>query len=146
MQLWRTSVACWFFFGKTLLCLIFFLILFWGCIHYKFCSVTLLILCNIRLIHAVSMMLYCFDFCELLFLSLVGIMVCGCNQILQICGCRLFGGGEFLIFWGNLDWLLPAVVIFLIIECGIICLLFIVLLWSGFWSSEWISMHRLLCY
>ena len=45
----------------------------------------------------VNMILYCLDYCELLFLSLVGLMVCGCNQILHICVYRLIGGDEFMI-------------------------------------------------
>ena len=80
------------FWRETLLCLILFLILFWGYTPYGICSVTLLFLCARILLHVVPVMLYCLAYRELLFLSLVGIMVCGFNQIIQICGCSLIGG------------------------------------------------------
>ena len=91
LHLWRTFVACSIVLGKTILCLIFFTLLFWGCMHYGICSVSLMVLCTIRLLRVVTMLLYCLAYCELPLLSLVGIMVCGCNLMLQICGCRMIG-------------------------------------------------------
>ena len=89
--------------------------LFWGFMPYGIYIIPLLIPCNRRLIHEVPMTLYSFYYFERLFLSLVGLTVCGCNRIIQIFGCRLIGGEELLIVWENLDWLLPAVVICIII-------------------------------
>ena len=139
--------SCWSFFGgKTLLYLIFFPLLFWVCMPYGICIVPLLVLFNRRLLHVVPMMIYCLAYFELILLSLVGLTVCGCNQIIQICGCWLIGGKKLLIFWANLDWLLPAVVICPTIGGSIIYLRCIVPLWSGFLWSEWFSLHCFLCY
>ena len=111
LHLCRTSLACWIVLKKALLCLIFSPLLFWGFMTYAIFSVPLMVLCTSRLIHVVPMIIYCLDYCELLFLSLVGLTVRSCNEILQICGCRLIGGEELLIVWSNLDWLFPDVVI-----------------------------------
>ena len=97
LHMWRTFLACWIVCGETVLCLVLFPLFFWGCITYGIISVPFLVLCTSRLLHVVPMMIYCLDCCELLFLSLVGLTVCGCNQILQKCGCRLIGGEEFFI-------------------------------------------------
>ena len=132
LHTWRTFVACWIVLGKNLLCMILSPLLFWGCMSYIICSVPLIVLYNSHLLHVVNMILYSLAYCEWLFLSLVGLTVCGCNNILQICGCRLIGGEEFFIFWGNVDLLLPTVVICPTIEGGNIYLRCIVLLWSVF--------------
>ena len=120
------------YFGKNLLCLILFPLLFWGCIPYGICSGTFLVLCTIRLLHVVLMILYSLDYSKLLILPLVGLTVYSCNRILQICGFRLIGGEEFLIVSVNLDYLLPAVVICLTIEYGSRYLRYVVLLWISF--------------
>ena len=92
LHMWRTFMACWNVLGKTLLCLILLTLLFWGCITYGICSVPFMVLCNRYLLHVATMMLYCLSYCELTSLYLVGITVFVCNQIIQICGCRLIGG------------------------------------------------------
>ena len=79
-------------FGKTLLCLIFFPLFFWGCMPYGICSVIFLVLRNSGILRLVSMMLYNLAYCVLLFLSLVGINCFGCNRMIQICGCKVIGG------------------------------------------------------
>ena len=84
-------------FGKTLLCWILSPLLSWKCMPYGVYSVPFLVLCTIRLLHVVPMMLVNLDYCELLFSSLVRIMVCGCNQNIKICGCRIIVGKWFLI-------------------------------------------------
>ena len=145
LHLWRTSVACWIVWGKTLLCLIFYPLFSWGFITYGICGVPLLVLCIKRLLHVVSMILGRLDYCGLLFLSLVGLMVCGCNQILHICVYRLIGGDEFMIIWAYLYWLLPYVVICTKIRGGSLYLWCIVPLWSGFWKSRQLSLHCLPC-
>ena len=85
------------FLGGNLLCMIFFPLLFWGCMPYGIFSVPLLVLRTIRILHIVPMMLYVLAYFELLFLSLVGLTVCSCSIIIQICICRMIGGDEFLI-------------------------------------------------
>ena len=104
----------------------------WECLTYGISIVPLLVLCTNRLLHVVIMMIYHFAYYELLFLFLVGIMVYGCNQIIQICGRRMIGGEECLIIWSYLDWFLPAVLICTEIGCGSLYLQCIVPLWSGF--------------
>ena len=100
-----------------------------------------MVLCTSLILHVVPMMLYRLAYCELLFLSLVGLTMCGCNQILQVCARRLIGGGKFLIVWAILDWLFPAVVIFPKIWGGGLYLRCIVPLWRGLWKSVWIYLH-----
>ena len=111
LHLWSTLFACWIAWGGALLRLMFFPLLFLGCMVYGVCSVTLLVICNSLLLHVVFMVIYCVAYCELILLSLVELTVCSCNRILQICGCMLIGEEEFLIVWANFDWLLPDVVI-----------------------------------
>ena len=101
LHLWRTFLACWTFWGKNIPCLILVPLLFCGCITYGICSVTWLVLCTIRIIHVVKMMLYHLAYCELLFLLLLGLTVCGCNQSIQIYGCRLIGGDKLLNLWAD---------------------------------------------
>ena len=97
--------------GGTLPCLRFVPLLFLGCMPYGIFSVTWMVLCNNRLLHVVPMILYILAYCDLIFLSLVGLTLCGCNQILQICACGLIGGDKFLILCVYLYRLLPASVI-----------------------------------
>ena len=56
---------------ETLICLIFFRLLFLGCITYGICSVLFLVLCTSHLIHVMPMMLYHFANSVLLSLLLV---------------------------------------------------------------------------
>ena len=84
-------------FGKNIMCLILSPLFFWVYMPYVIYSVPLMVLCTSRLLHVVPMMLYRLTYCELLFFYLVGITVCGCNQIIKICECGLIGGEEFLI-------------------------------------------------
>ena len=144
LHLWRTFVACWIVFGGNLLCLIFIPLLFLVLMPSGICIVSFLVHFTNRLLLLVPTILYRLTYCELLFLSLVGLTVCDCNRILQICGCMLIGGEAFLIVWENLYLILPDVVICPTIEDGIIYLCWIVLLCSGFWRSEWTYLHLLL--
>ena len=130
------------FLGKTIMRLIFFPLLFWGCMIYRICSVLLMVLCTIHLLHVLHMMIYFLAYCELLLLSLVGLRLFVSNPILQICGCMLIGGEELLIVWKNLDWLLPAVVICPTTEGGRLYLLCMVPPWIGFWRSVWLSLNH----
>ena len=59
----------------------------------------------------VPMMFYLLDYCGLLLLYIVGLVVCGCSIIFQIYVCKLIGGDAFLIFRVELDLLLFTVVI-----------------------------------
>ena len=80
-----------------LLCLRSILLLFCGCMPYSIFSSPCLVRCTSRVLHVVSMMSYLLGYCELLLLSLVGIAVCCCSQILQRYVCNLICGDEFLI-------------------------------------------------
>ena len=115
--------------------------IFWGCMPYLICSVPWLVLCTIWILREVPMMIYCLAYFGLLLLFLMGITVCGCNLILQICACRLIGGDELLIVWAYLDLSLPAVVIFPMIGGGSLYLWFIFPLWRYFWKSVCISLN-----
>ena len=133
-----------FFWGdKALLCLRFVPLLFLGCINYGIYSVPWLVRYTIQILHLVPMMIYCLVYCELLFLSLVGLTLCSCSQTIIICECRLIGGEKLLIVWADLDWLLPDVVCCKIIGGGNIYLQCIALPWSGFWTSGFPSLHCL---
>ena len=132
LNLCRKSLSFWILWGKTLLCLIVVPLLFWERTIYGICSVPWLVVLNIQFIHVVTMMLYLLEYFELRFLSLVGLTVYGCYQIIQICVCRLIGGDGFLTVWSDLDWLLPTVVIYTTTGGGIIYLRCTVPLWSGF--------------
>ena len=145
LHLWRKCLAWWIVAGKILLCLIFVLLLFLGCMPYEIYSFTLLVLCNSRIIHVVPIMLYRLDNCALLYLFLVGRGMCSCNRILQKCWCRLIGGGELLIVLANLDWFFLAVVICTTIEGGSLYLNCTVPIWSYFWRYVLLSLHCLLC-
>ena len=96
LHLWNKCFV-FFFLGKPLLCLIFVPLLFWEFIPYGICVVPQPVLFNTRIINVLPLILYRLSFCGLILLSLMGLMVCGCNQIIQKCGCRLIGGDEFLI-------------------------------------------------
>ena len=122
-----------------------FMLLFWGCMPYIICRVPWLVQRTIQIFHILTMMLYSLAYCELQFLSLVGIMVCGCSWILQICACSLIGGDEFLIVWEYLDWFFPDVVICPTIWGGSLYLCCIVPLFSSFWTYGWLSLHFLIC-
>ena len=74
------------------------------------------------------MMFFSFSYYGLLLLSLVGIELCGCSQILQIYVCKLIVGDEFLIDGVDSDLLLLAVVICTAIVGGLFYLRYIVLL------------------
>ena len=139
-HLWNKYVSRW-----IVLVLIFSLLLYWRYMPDGIYSVPLLVICTRRLIHLVPMMRGSLYYCKWIFLYQVGITVCGWNTIIQICGCRLIGGEEFLIVWENLDWLLPAVIVCYIVEVESLYLHCTVLLWSGFWRFELIAMHYLLC-
>ena len=121
-----------FFWGKLYFVWYSFRSCFWVCMPYGICSVPFMVLCTICIIHVVPMMLYWLAYFELLFFSLVGLTVCGCDKVLQICRCRLIGVEEFLFFWENLDWLLPDILIFPTIEGGSLYLRWIFPLWSFF--------------
>ena len=112
MYLWKKFVACWIVLGKTILFLRLVPLMFLVCMHYGIFSIPLNVLCNSHIIHVVTIMLYSLAYCEILVLSLVELMVCVCNWIIKICGCRLIGRKEFLIVWENLDWLLTTVLIY----------------------------------
>ena len=135
LHLWRESLACWIVLGKTLLCLILFLFLYWGCITHWIHSVSFLVLCTSRILHMVHMMMDCLAYWECIFLSLAGLTLYGSNKIIQICGGRMIGGEEFLIDGANLDWFFPAVVICPTIEGESLYLQWIFPLWSCFWRS-----------
>ena len=93
LDLWKTFLVCWIFGGRSTVSNIFPL-LFWGCMPYGICSVTYLVQSTIPLLHVVPMMLYILGHYGLLILSLVGVVVCSCIWIFQICACRLIGGDE----------------------------------------------------
>ena len=122
LHLWKTFLACWFFWEKTLPCLRFVPLLFWECMPYVICSVPCMIRCNRGILHVLPTMLYSLAYCGLLLLSLVGLAVCG---------------------WFRL--IFPAVVICPTTVGGSIYLLCIFLLWNGFWMSVCLSLHCLPC-
>ena len=82
LHMWRKVLACSIVWGETLLCLIFFPLLYWVCMNCGICSVPLLVLCSRRLLYVFPMMLYHLVYSVLLFLSLVGLVMCGCNRII----------------------------------------------------------------
>ena len=128
-----------------LLRMIFSMLLSWGCMPCDTCSFPLLVLCTIYLIHVVPIMRGNLDYYEVLLLHQVGIMVCGWNQILQICEYRLICGEGLLIAWENLLWLLPDVRVCTTIEDESICLHCTVPLWNGSWIFESLSLHCFIC-
>ena len=97
--------------GGSLLCLRSVPLLFWVCMPYVIFSDPWLVRCTIRILRVVPMMSYILAYCVLLILSLVGIEVCCCSQILQIFVCKLIGGDEFLNLGVYSDLFLLAVVI-----------------------------------
>ena len=104
-----------------------------------------MVLCVSQVIHLVPMILYLFAYCVLLLLSLVGIAMFDCSQILQIYECKLIGGYQFLISWVYSDLFLIALVIYPTFGGRSIYLSCIVFLWNGFWTSGFISLHCLPC-
>ena len=139
---WRVEI----FGGRTLLCMILVYLLFCGCVTYGIFSVPWLAWCTRNLLHVVPMMIFHLVYSELLLLSLVGLAVCGCSQILQICACRMIGGDTFLIVWAYIDWWFRAIVICSTTGGGNIYLRFIVLLWSYFLNPGWFSLNCFPCY
>ena len=144
LHLWSKYLACWILWGEFLLCLIFFRSWFGDvCLMISIVFHEWSYIPYIRIIHVAPIMICNLSYCELPFFYLVGLTVCGCNWIIQICACRLIGGDEFLIVWAYLDLFLPAVVICPITGVGSIYLHCIVPPQSGFWRSEGISMYFL---
>ena len=74
---------------------------FGGCIPYGICSDPWLVQYTNWVLHVVPMMFYPLAYFVLLILSLMGLVLCGCSQILQICGCNLIGGDELFIVGVN---------------------------------------------
>ena len=91
LHIWKTSLLCWIILGETLLRQIFFLVLSWVCMYYGICSVPFLVRCTSFLLRVAPMMRVRLAYYELLIVYQVGLTVCGCNQILQICKYRLIG-------------------------------------------------------
>ena len=77
---------------------------------FVICSVPYLVRCTSRFLHIVPMMFYILDYCVLLIMSLVGLVVCSCSQILQIYVCKMIVGYEFLIVGVDSELLLISVV------------------------------------
>ena len=138
-------MSCYISSGKILLCLIFSLLLSWGCMPCDTFSVPLLVLCKNRLLHVVIMIRINLAYYEVILLYQVGIIMFSWNQILRICKYMLICGERFLIFWSNLDLLLPAVRFRPTIEDESLCLRWTPPLWNGYWMFELISMYCLLC-
>ena len=72
-------------------------VLFFVCMPYGICSDPCVVLCISWVLHVVPTMPYLFDYLKILILSLVGLVVCGCNQSLRICVYNLIGGDEVFI-------------------------------------------------
>ena len=136
---------CHIFWEKTLLCLIFSLLLSWGFMLCDICSAPLMVLYTSRLLHVAPTMRGQMFYYELLLLPQVGIMVCGWNQILRRYEYRLICGEGLLITWAGLDWLFPAIRFCPIIEDEIICLRCTVPIWSAFWMFESLSLNCFFC-
>ena len=138
---WHAKFSGW----ETLLCLWSVTILFCGYMPYGIFSDLWLLLCTIRVIHVVPILFNLLAYCGLLLFYLVRIELGGCSQILQIYVCKLIGGDELLIsgFYSYLFFI--AVVICPTIGGGSFYLHHIFLLWNGFWSSIFISLHCLSC-
>ena len=115
--------------------------LFWWCMPYGICSAPWLVRCNRHILHVVPMLFYLLYCCGLLILSLVGIAVCVCSQILQIYVCKLIVGEELFIAGMDSDLLLFVVLICPTIGGGIFHLRYIVPLWNGSWMSGLLYMH-----
>ena len=126
--------------GEILLCLILYPLLSWGCIICDTCSVPLMFLCTIRLLHASPTMRGNLVYYELLFLSQVGLRVCGWNQIIQRCEYRLICGKGLLIYFSGLDWFLSAVIICTIVEDDLFCLSYTVPL-RNYFEGLYHSLH-----
>ena len=63
-------------------------------------------------------MLYSLGYYELLFFSLIGIAVCGCNQNMHRYVCMAIGGDVVLIFGANFGLLLLVVAFYCTVEGG----------------------------
>ena len=85
--------------------------LFFVCITYGICGAPWMFLCTSWVIHVVPMVFCLLAYCGLLTLSLVGILVCSCSQILQIFMCKLIGGNQLLVSVVDSDLSLLEVVI-----------------------------------
>ena len=70
---------------------------FFGCMPCGIFIFPWMVRCTIRFIDVVTIMFYLLDYFGLLLLSVVGIAVCICNQILQMYVCNLICGDELLI-------------------------------------------------
>ena len=79
----------------------------------------------------VPMMIYLLAYCELLILSLVGIVVCGFNKNIYRYVCKMIGGNGVFIVGVDLELLLLAVEICPVIGGGSLYLHCIVPLCSG---------------
>ena len=97
--------------GGTLLCQISVTLLFSGCIPYGICSAPWLVRCTSRFLHVVPMMFYLLAYRGLLLLSLAGLLVCGCSQIILIYVCKMIGRVELLISGVDSDLWFIAVLI-----------------------------------
>ena len=144
LHIWKTYLACWIVLGKTLPCQIFFLMFSCRCMPYVICNFLLMVQCTRLLLHLVPLMRGCLVYYELLLVSQVGLMVCSCNQIYQICWYRLIGGKEFLIILSDLGWLLNVVIVCPTVEDVSLCLSCTVPLWSVFWILISISLRCLI--
>ena len=118
---------------------------FGQCMPYDIRSIPCLIWCTSRLLHVVPVMLYNLAYCGLLILSLVGLVLCGCSQILQTCECNIIGGNELSYALTDLDTLLSDVVIYPTIGGRSLYLRFIVALWNGFWTYGCLYVHCFTC-
>ena len=78
---------------------------------YVIYSAPWLVWCTSRFLHVVPMIPYLLAYCVLILLSLAGIAVCGCSQILQRYMCDLIGGYELSIAGLDLVFLLISLVI-----------------------------------
>ena len=74
---WKTSVAYEIFGWGVLLCLIFILLLSWGCMLCDTCSVPFLVLCTIHPLHLAPTVHNHLVYYAQLLLCQVGLKVCG---------------------------------------------------------------------
>ena len=96
-HLWMTYLACYMFWGRTSLCQILFMLLFWGYRFYGIYNVPWMVQCTSRFHHVVPRNLYLLSYYGSPLLFLMGLVVYGCSKITHISVHSTTGLGVVLI-------------------------------------------------
>ena len=127
--------------GITILCLRFVPILFLGCMPHVICSAPWLVQFTIRVLHVVPRILHPLAYCESLLFTMVGIVVCICNQTIHRYVCMPICGDGLFIVRVDLCLLLLAGAFYPTVGGGSLYIHCIIPQWSGSRQSVFISLH-----